>query len=146
MSFGHQYQWLYQSVRANCDHKEQERFLMGDSDRLSSPYLQCCTAHSSVNFILVFSTKRAVSILAQGKRRRTKFAYNSSGTQLYMIKFLLLQFQPKEGTRRCVTSPLWILSGCRYLGIRFESESEFETTLAKNSTCSPNIWTKVLSG
>ena len=60
-------------------------FLLGDSDRLRSPYCQRCAAHSSVNFITIFSTKKAVSILERGKRRRTRTTYSSSGTQLYMI-------------------------------------------------------------
>ena len=73
-SFGRQNQRLYQSVRANYNHVYQERktYLLGDSDRLRSTYLQRCAAHSSVNFIPVFSTERAVSILLQGKQRRTR--------------------------------------------------------------------------
>ena len=35
---------------------------------------------------------------------------SSSGTYLYTIKSLLLPFRPKEGTRRCVTSPLCMYS------------------------------------
>ena len=47
--------------------KSQERrnFLLGDSIRLKSPYLQRCTAHSSINVISVFSTEQAVSILCE---------------------------------------------------------------------------------
>ena len=88
--------------------KSQKRrtLLLGDSNRLRSPYLQRCTAHSSVNFISIFSTEKAVSILAWGKRQRTRTTYRFSETQLYMTKFLLLPFQPKEGTRSCATCPL----------------------------------------
>ena len=94
--------------------QERRTFLLGDSDRLRSPYLQRCAAHSSFNFISVFSTEQAVSILAREKRRRTRTTYSSSGTQLYMIKSILLSFRPKEGTRKCVTSPLCISSGRRH--------------------------------
>lgn len=70
----------------------------------------------------IFSIQRAVSILLQGKRQRTRTTYNSSGTQLHTIKFVLLPFWPKENSRRCVTSPLWISSGapfyCRNLQVR----------------------------
>ena len=38
--------------------------------------------------------------------------YHSSVTQLYTIKFILLLFEPKEGTRRCIMSPLCTSSGC----------------------------------
>ena len=94
--------------------QERQTFLLGDSDRLRSSYFQCCTAHSSVNFISIFSTEKAVSILARGKRRRTRMTYSSCGTQLYTIKSLLLPFWPKEGTRSCVTSLLLISSGLRH--------------------------------
>ena len=55
-----------------------------------------------------------VSILVQGKRRRTRTTYSYSGTQLYTMKSLLLRFWPKEGTRSCITSTLWISSECRH--------------------------------
>jgi len=96
--------------------KSQNRrtFLLGDSDRLKSPYLQRCATHSSVNFISVFSTKQAISILARSKRQRTGTTYSSCGTKLYTTKSLLLPFRPKEGTRSCVTSPLCIYSRCHH--------------------------------
>ena len=93
--------------------KKRRTFLLGDSDRLRSPCLQRCATHSSGNFISIFSTEKAISILARGKRRRTRATYSSSETQLYTIKSLLLSFRPKEGTRSCVTRPLWISSGRR---------------------------------
>ena len=57
--------------------KSQERrtFLLDDRDSLKTPYLQRCTTHSSVNFISVFSTEQAVSILAR------KTEYYESGFQ-----------------------------------------------------------------
>ena len=69
---------------------------------------------TSVNCILIFLTVRAVSILTQGKRLRTRMTYNSFGTQLYMIKLLQLPFWLKEGARRCVKNPLWISSECHH--------------------------------
>ena len=83
-------------------------FLLDDSDRLRSPYLQRCTTHSSVNFIFIFLTKKAVSILARGKRQRTRTTYSSSGTQLYTIKSLLLPFQAKE---KALQGALWARFG-----------------------------------
>ena len=52
--FGRQYQQLYQSVRANYNHKESRAanlIIQGDSDGLRSPYHQCCASHWSINFI-----------------------------------------------------------------------------------------------
>ena len=88
-SFNCQYQRLYQSVRPIAATKSQEceSFLLGDSDRLRSLYLQHCAAHSSVNLMPIFSTEQAVSTLAQGKRRRTRTFYNSSTTQLYLNSY-----------------------------------------------------------
>ena len=80
-SFGRQYQLLYQSVTKACSQwelititmsQEQRTFLLCDNDRLRSHYLQRCAAHSSINIVPVFSTEQAISILAQGKRRRTR--------------------------------------------------------------------------
>ena len=107
-SFSCQCQWLYQSVRANCNHKESEwQTLLGDNDRLRNPYLKHCATHSCITFIPVFPTE-----LVQRKRQRIRTTYNFSGTQPYTLNSLLLPFQRKEGTRRCIASPLWISPGC----------------------------------
>ena len=99
--------------------QKRQTFLLADSDRLRSPYLQRCAAHSSINFISIFSTKKAVSIIARGKWWKPRMTYSSSGTQVYMMKSLLLPLRPKEGTRGCVTSPLWISSGRRQFILAF---------------------------
>ena len=108
--------------------QERQTFLLGNSDRLRSPYLQNCAPHSSVNFIPVFWTKRAVSILVQGKCRRTRTTYNSSVTQLYTIKFLLLPFQLKEARFWYLQAPPFYLR--HFISIAKNTQTPFTWPLS----------------
>ena len=127
--FGRQYQRLCQSVRVITITMSQKRqtFLLGDSDRLRSVYLQSCATHSSINFTATATRLldwMVVSILVWGKWWRTITTYNSSGTQLYMKQSLLLRTVSAErGTRRCDSSPLWISSGRCHLTLAFKDSA-----------------------
>ena len=123
--FGRQYQWLCQSVRVITITVSQkwQTFLLADSDRLRSFYLQRCTTHSSINFTI--TTTRlldwmAVSILVWGKRWRTRTTYISSGTLLYMIKSLLLLFRLKEALEGALQAHYGYLPGTAILSLVFK--------------------------